>query len=60
MEFPPIFFIVVCTTNFQMYVNYLTKSNHFYQIITIFEASFKCISVDLHVIKGSNLVKKSD
>ena len=25
-----------------MYVNYLAKSNQFYQIITIFEASFKC------------------
>ena len=57
MECP--LFIVVCTINFQMYVNYLAKSNHFYQIIIIFEASSKC-SVELgHVLMAQHLVKRA-
>lgn len=54
MEFPYLF--IVCTHNFQIIVKDSTFVDQLCRIIAIFDASFKCISVDLHVIKDSNLL----
>lgn len=54
MEFPLLF--IVCTHNFQIIVKESAFVDQLCRIIAIFTPSFKCISVDLHVIKDSNLL----